>query len=453
MRLGWTGIIGMLLCVACGNVERNPANEPGATTASGASGGTSSMTSGVSSTAGGAAAGGGSAAAASDVPQPLLDDVPIACEACEAYKSFALLFSDNGVRKLAWAGERLLVVRETSNIHHVDLLELEPAVRASWSEQVGSSSNVHLLEDQGQAVVVDSTREDRLEVFAEGHEFRMISSEVGVRTAPMRVISGELHVLSTDTDGVILHQRGPLAGPFETVERFGTPVLIPPEGPLVPIEIERQADAQGLGLAVLLSTELNGRTLERELPWAAEVSALVASDDLIVLWQTRLVSAELSWTDGARQLGNSMPAPSENRCAGSLTTHDICPGSATDLGERSRVPLAAHFFLDDSGQAWVAYILADLRERCEWTTINGCFETLPCECATRIVTESISNELIVERVTEPNSSVHIKLPTFQGPPNLVQLAARAAGDLVSVAVADVDSLFSELYVVRFLVPS
>lgn len=454
MRFGWCGT-GLLLCAACGDVERNGASASILTGGSAGSGATAADTTegtggsgGLNASSVGGDGGGGSAGAnSSDVAQPSPTDVSIDCDDCEDYSAQGFSY-DGWVPRLAWADARLLVLHDAFDAYQVDLLELTPELFTRWAQEVTSYATTALLEDGGQAVVVDSYAEDRLDVFAESRDFEPVTPEVEGRSTPGRVVDGDLHLATSAMSGDTLYQRGPLTGPFDTVQRFESYLIIPVQGPLLPIARTNFAESS----TVLLSTTVDGGTVELELPWVANIAALVAQGELFAIWQTPLQSANLSWGDNERQLGR--PALDAGGCNGMTTANypDICPQSSSDLGERSDVPLAARLFLDETEQPWLAYILADVSERCSWATVGGCFETLPCNCVEQVETTAVSTELVVERATDPDSGLRVELPTFTGRLHLAQIAARAHDGRISVAVADADARHSDVYVLRFLAP-
>ena len=466
MRVGVCGMA-LLLGVACGKVERSaPLEDAGGASGSGgdagvaAAPGSGGTAADVPSTATGGTAGTGTSS--SGTMQPDSDDLSIDCEACERFTSYTFSY-EAWVSAVAWAGERLLVVHSRSGDARVDLLDLEPEPHASWSWTwiARAPNNTHLFEHEGRAVVIDNYSEDHLDVFAESavglrdgrvlaRDFTLVSPPIDGRTTPQRVGDGELHLLSSDAQsgavdpGGARYQKGPLEGPFELVERFETPVVLPRQGPVVPIT--RQDDLNDA--TVLLSAELDGETREVELSSAFRIEALVAGDDLLALGQTPLGGAELVWSDDRRQLSDANP----NTCFRSTNPYPLCPQSSRDLGERNEVLLRAQVFLDDMGEPWVAYLVADISERCVWVGSGICFEGLPCACVEQVLADATSTALVVERVANPASGVRVDLPIFQGNLDGVQLAARAANGVISVAAVDTESFRSVLYMVRFLAP-
>jgi hypothetical protein len=164
-------------------------------------------------------------------------------------------------------------------------------------------------------------------------------------------------------------------------------------------------------------------------------------------------SVSLIWEGGQRQLGTVLSPPA---CSDFRTVYypDICRTEVVRHDPREEVVLASQLFVDESATAWVAAVLTDLTETCSWTVQGGCFETLPCQCQQVLSRRVGPTWLVLERVTEPASSVRIALPPLvvESPWGIVQapfpLAVGVEDGTLWVAVGDGDTRSSTVYAVR-----
>lgn len=193
------------------------------------------------------------------------------------------------------------------------------------------------------------------------------------------------------------------------------------------------------------------RSMPPQIGYWSEATGIIAGPSLLDLSSdlTAVVSptGELRVTyvaNGGLQLLDPVTPGSETsfvaqsalpvNCEGFFTADfpDVCPAEVETeaLGLRSAQQAPA---FGSEGESWVVSLEADADYRCEWVTVSGCFESLPCDCAQQPAVDYEPLELVLRSASAPSMPVVVPLAAEAGAE--LKVAERSDGQFVVVVTS------------------
>jgi hypothetical protein len=353
------------------------------------------------------------------------------------------LVYDTWIPAFAWDGHQLLVLHGNGSDYEVDVLRYPPTL--GEIERVPAELSTRIFLDGGNAVLVDRGQDtSSREVRSQQNGFRPTELQISTSAVIQAVRDNELHVVVSEGDAW-RYEVGPLQGPLDLVAQGeGDPYLTIGD-PIVPIAVESSDDGTD---ELTLTVELEGEA--RSLSGVTAPWTLYADADSLFAWG-RTQSGRLNlWWDGGERFEGTDEAPID--CGRQMTVNApaVCPTESTGGGFRAGVVLAANAAVDEDGVHWVAYLLADMDDTCNWAVTSGCFESLPCGCAETLSSRPRTTTLVIEGAIDPARSIRIDLPPLRD--TTPGLRVLADGGKLSVALSDADSFKSYLHFISLARP-
>lgn len=204
--------------------------------------------------------------------------------------------------------------------------------------------------------------------------------------------------------------------------------------PTVLAEFDEQSVPAQLAVApwgTAVSLDFRGVELSAVAPGALGLGP--AAENL--LFMTGGGASQRAWTSAAQTF----------QCAGQYTAYnpDVCSSKTRSATRGDSAPLGVHALASASdGSVWLARLSGSLETSCRWLSMNGCFETLPCDCR-----EVSRNDyfLSLSLYRAPDFGAPVLVVDAPGHTQEASLVMTSKGDRLSIVAANFRQYASKVW--------